>query len=550
MPRGRRRFIVLVGLAAIAGAGAWRGERAVEARAGTALRRAGFSAGEVRFSWLRPLRLHHVSRTMPGGSRLTVETIGVRWGLFGDGDPRSHITGLRLRGVRVARGPLSMEWPAADFDVTAWTRESGGQRIALRQPTSVGTIEATLPWGAGEGRLHLSRLDVDAAAIQWNGETVMNPGLWTGRATFARLANGFRSEGTFQAEQVRLTPPRPLQPQGGEGLPTAIDVGWDIAGTVLATEVRRLTARLRGLDVSAQGMLPGGPDAPAAVDLEARCDLGEAFRTAGLTLPIQIPHAHRLGQADLDLSARGLLEKPGRLAVEPRLRFVPEPEALRALSYLRGPFPYRPDRSPGLVVDVREGSPDFIPIGEVPALLQRALLLSEDAGFRQHSGIDVAEIVAAWAEKEEEGRVRGASTITQQLVKNLFLSGEKTYGRKLKEAALALLVDAAVPKDRLLEIYVNVIEWGPRLHGLVPAARHYFDKRPDELTPKETAFLVCLIPNPVRYHQAHEAGRIGPGMEQIIHNLLAKLRSVEALGEDEHQQALMEELAFAPETAS
>jgi membrane peptidoglycan carboxypeptidase len=187
----------------------------------------------------------------------------------------------------------------------------------------------------------------------------------------------------------------------------------------------------------------------------------------------------------------------------------------------------------------------------VPPLFRRALLISEDAGFLGHPGIDLVEIAAAWTENEEDDRrPRGASTITQQLVKNLLLSGERTCGRKLKEAALALMVDAVVPKERVLEIYINVIEWGPGFHGLGPAARHYFAKPPSALTPKEMAFLVCLIPAPVRYHQAHEVGRVGPGLEQLVHNLLAKLRSLDAIDEDAYQRALGEELQLAPESSS
>jgi membrane peptidoglycan carboxypeptidase len=246
----------------------------------------------------------------------------------------------------------------------------------------------------------------------------------------------------------------------------------------------------------------------------------------------------------------GPLGDPAALAITPRLRFAPEPSVVAALSYLRAPFTYRPAGAPGVVVELRDGAPDFIPIDAVPPLFQKALLVSEDAGFSGHAGIDLVEIVAAWVENGEDGRrLRGASTITQQVVKNLLLSSERTYGRKLKEAALALMVDAVVPKSRLLEIYVNIVEWGPRLYGLVPAARHYFGKRPDQLTPKEMAFLVCLIPSPVRYHQAHGAGKIGPGMEHLVRNLLAKLRSVDAIGEEEYQQALAEDLAFVPEGA-
>ena len=107
-----------------------------------------------------------------------------------------------------------------------------------------------------------------------------------------------------------------------------------------------------------------------------------------------------------------------------------------------------------------------------------------------------------------------------------------------------------MPKSRILEIYVNVIEWGPGLYGLVPAARHYFGKTPAELTPREMVFLVCIIPSPVRYHQAHAAGRVGPGMDQIMANLLAKLRSVDALDDDAYFDALTEELRFVPESGA
>ena len=200
---------------------------------------------------------------------------------------------------------------------------------------------------------------------------------------------------------------------------------------------------------------------------------------------------------------------------------------------------------------MRAGAPDFVPIGAVPPLFLDALLISEDAGFYGHPGVDVAEIRAAWADNARARHIaRGGSTITQQLVKNLFLSKEKSYGRKMEEAALALLVDAALPKRRILEIYVNVIEWGPGLYGLGPAARHYFGKTPGELSPKEMVFLVCLIPSPVRYHQAHLAGRAGPGMEQLMANLLAKLRSVDALADADYAAALGESLAFAPESAA
>jgi monofunctional biosynthetic peptidoglycan transglycosylase len=134
--------------------------------------------------------------------------------------------------------------------------------------------------------------------------------------------------------------------------------------------------------------------------------------------------------------------------------------------------------------------------------------------------------------------VRGASTIPQQLAKNLFLSREKTVSRKLQELALALLLDSSLGKSRVLEIYVNVIEWGPHLYGLRPAARHYFDEDPGELSPKQMAFLVALVPGPLKYQRSFADGTPTPFLEGRMATLLAKLNSVGALSDEEYEQAL------------
>ncbi|HET8648062.1 MAG TPA: biosynthetic peptidoglycan transglycosylase, partial [Vicinamibacteria bacterium] len=221
--------------------------------------------------------------------------------------------------------------------------------------------------------------------------------------------------------------------------------------------------------------------------------------------------------------------------------------AVAALQFLRRPFRHEVEPA-GRLIHVSAGASGFVPLGAVPPAFVRMLLMAEDAGFFGHPGIDVAEIPAAWAENLERGRFkRGASTITQQLARNLFLSRDKTYGRKMEEAALALALDAAVPKARLLEIYLNVIEWGPGVYGLGPAARHYFGKAPSQLTTREMAFLVCLVPSPVRYHSAHRAGQAGPGMTQLMDNLLAKMHAAGALDDDGYAQALSDVLVFAPE---
>ena len=165
--------------------------------------------------------------------------------------------------------------------------------------------------------------------------------------------------------------------------------------------------------------------------------------------------------------------------------------------------------------------------------------LREDASFYGHRGIDLRELPTAlltnWS---RGGAARGASTITQQLAKNLFLSRDKQLGRKLQELAITFLLESALGKDRILEIYLNIIEWGPGLHGLRPAARRYFGREPRALTPAEMAFLVTIIPGPIKYQSSFAHGMPGPGLSLLIEDLLAKLHSVDAISEEEYRQAL------------
>ncbi len=152
-------------------------------------------------------------------------------------------------------------------------------------------------------------------------------------------------------------------------------------------------------------------------------------------------------------------------------------------------------------IDVGPGMDTYVPLKAMPAYVGASMYLSEEILFYQNRGISLGLIEKAIRIDLERGRfVYGGSTVTQQLVKNLFLTRDKTIARKIQEAIIALRIDEVVSKDRVLELYVNVIEFGRDLYGIGPAAQFYFQKPATELSPMEAVFLAVIKPSP-RYGQ-------------------------------------------------
>jgi monofunctional biosynthetic peptidoglycan transglycosylase len=149
----------------------------------------------------------------------------------------------------------------------------------------------------------------------------------------------------------------------------------------------------------------------------------------------------------------------------------------------------------GKVLKVRQ---TWVGFDGIPALLKESVRVSEDARFYEHEGIDYEEISEAAKKNLEQGRwARGASTITQQLAKNLYLSTEKTLVRKLKEFFLALHLERELSKNRIFHLYLNVIELGPGVFGVEAAARHYFGKSVGRLSLEDIVRLTAVIPKPL-----------------------------------------------------
>lgn len=142
----------------------------------------------------------------------------------------------------------------------------------------------------------------------------------------------------------------------------------------------------------------------------------------------------------------------------------------------------------------------WVPYNKISNHLKRAIIASEDANFAEHEGVDWAALQKAYEKNAKKGKVvRGGSTITQQLAKNLFLSGERSYARKAQEMVITFMLEAVMDKRRIFEIYLNVAEWGNGVFGCEAASRKYFGVPAASLGPAEAARLAVMLPNPRRY---------------------------------------------------
>ncbi|MEX0924131.1 MAG: monofunctional biosynthetic peptidoglycan transglycosylase [Rhodovibrionaceae bacterium] len=181
--------------------------------------------------------------------------------------------------------------------------------------------------------------------------------------------------------------------------------------------------------------------------------------------------------------------------------------------------------TPLMVLRLFEGeglSKDWEPLEDISPHLPLAIVAAEDNRFCEHRGFDVEAIREALAEARQGGRVRGASTISMQTAKNVFLWGGRNYLRKGLEAYLTLYIETLWPKRRIIEMYMNVAEWAPGVYGAEAAARHHFGKSAAELTAREAALLAAVLPNP-REWSAGKPGNYVAGRASTIQRRVGQL---------------------------
>jgi monofunctional biosynthetic peptidoglycan transglycosylase len=179
---------------------------------------------------------------------------------------------------------------------------------------------------------------------------------------------------------------------------------------------------------------------------------------------------------------------------------------------------------------MQEKNPDaelkhkWVPYRNISNNLKRALIASEDAKFVDHEGFDWEGIQKAYEKNLKKGKiVAGGSTISQQLAKNLFLSTKRTPWRKGEEVIITLMLESMMDKQRIFEIYLNVIEWGNGVFGAEAAARHYYRSSASQLSPQQAAKLAAMVPNP-RYYDKHREAR---GLLRKTEIILARMNAAD-----------------------
>jgi monofunctional biosynthetic peptidoglycan transglycosylase len=166
----------------------------------------------------------------------------------------------------------------------------------------------------------------------------------------------------------------------------------------------------------------------------------------------------------------------------------------------------------------------WVAYDKISVHLKRAVVAAEDAKFLDHEGFDWEAIQKAMVKNEKKGRVvAGASTISQQLAKNLFLSGKRSWLRKGEEAAIAWMMEQVMSKRRILALYLNVAEWGDGVFGAEAAARHHFGVHAASLGPEQAAWLAAILPSPRRY----ERGAITPYLADRIGTISARMEAAQ-----------------------
>jgi hypothetical protein len=447
------------------------------------------------------------------GAEATVESMTVS---LPQGEQRVAFT--------IGPGPLAVTRTPARFEMrfSTDTRTAGpslGVRIAL--PTEQEDVSATLEGGP----VSLSLLGIHEGA---GGLVDVNHATVTGKARVALAGDG--SELTFDAELGA----RDLslhQPKIAADVVRGVDLDFRIRGAMNDAGLLRLdefAGAIGVLHVAGSGTLAQEADhVSGSLRFEVATAACQGLLDSTPTALLPVLQATKMtgtfgARGYFAFDTRSLDDLTLDYHVQDDCRVSQVPQNL-ARDRFKQPFVHKVYLPDGDTTEqmTGAGTDNWTPLSEISPYMQIAVLTTEDGAFFHHRGFNHAAIRASIIANLKVRRfVRGASTITMQLAKNLFLSRDKTLSRKLEEVVLTDYLEQTFSKDELMELYLNVIEFGPAVYGITSAAEYYFGRSPSELNLAESLFLASLLPAPLNLGAMRDGEQVPEGFLRTLRNLM------------------------------
>lgn len=424
-------------------------------------------------------------------------------------------------------GPLTFRRTDAQLSATYTSLPLPGitpLSLALSIPVSpgkVGDVRVHLDGGPVSGKLFGLRegvfglTDLDRTQLEGRADLVWTEG-----------GSALSFDGHVNAKGVSI-----VQPRLSKEAITGLDVG--LRGRGLATASGELRVDELEASLGALRILLRGSFQEDGARLRGNLAFSAPLAGCGALLD-SVPVALRPALRGATMS--GTLGATGRVAfdtanlddfvldydVRDSCRFTSVPEQLARERYMRV-FTHRIYHPDGTIGEetTGPGSEHWTPLDRISPFMQVAVLTTEDGSFRRHRGFNHRAIRDSLVANLKAKRfLRGASTITMQLAKNLFLTREKTLARKLEEIILTDYLEQTWDKDEMLELYFNVVEFGPDVYGITKAADYYFGRKPEELNLAECMFLASVLPAPLRIGKFREKGDLPPHQRKTLDTLM------------------------------
>ncbi len=438
---------------------------------------------------------------------------------------------LDVGGEAVAFGPGAFELERRG-DVIRVGFASEHPKEGTREGTPL-ALDAELPIGAGDVVARLSGGPVSLAVLGVKEDTLglldVGRGTVSGRGQLVLAGDGdavtFDGQLALRSISIRHArlSPAPIK-----------DLGLDIGGRGVLDAAGRLRLDDAELDMGALHAKTHGviEETPEHFALSLGVDVAPSacqslLESAPQGLLPTVRWARMAGtfgaKARVVFDTRVLDKLVLDYEVDDGCRIVEVPREL-SRDRFAAPFTYRTYHPDGTQAETTTGpgTGSWSDFDAISPYMVAAVLTTEDGAFYRHHGFNHAAIRSSVQANLRARRfVRGASTITMQLAKNLFLSREKTLSRKIEEVILTDYLEQVFQKDEMMELYLNVVEFGPDVYGVTQAAEHYFARKPEELSVPECFFLASLLPSPVRYGRLRDKGEISEGWKRHLQGLMA-----------------------------